>query len=78
MIISNFWYFRDEVDEDANLPTETVNREQFTSDFVLHNTNPPETDMYQSQNMNQPGRSSNLEIIEIITPRHHVDRYHAS
>ena len=36
----------DEVGEDANLPTETVNGKQFTSDFMLLNTNPPETDTY--------------------------------
>ena len=41
----------DEVGEDSNLPTETVNGKQFTSDFVLHNTNPPETATYLSQNM---------------------------
>ena len=44
----------DEVDEDVNLPTETENGEQFTSDFVLHNTNPPETATYLSQNMIKP------------------------
>nr|XP_022306551.1 uncharacterized protein LOC111112950 [Crassostrea virginica] len=44
----------DEVGEDANLPTETVNREQFTSDFVLHNTNPPEAATHQSVNWNNP------------------------
>ena len=44
----------DEVDEDVNLPTETENGEQLTCAFVLHNTNPPETATYLSQNIIKP------------------------
>ena len=52
----------DEVGKDANLPTETVNREQFTSDFVLHNTNPPEAVIHQSVNLNNPMGVSCLHL----------------
>ena len=52
----------DELSEAVNLPTETVNGEQFTSDFVLHNTNPPETATYLSQNMNQPEAATHQSV----------------
>ena len=52
----------DELSEVINLPTETVNGEQFTSDFVLHNTNPAETATYLSQNMNQQEAATHQSV----------------
>ena len=52
----------DELSEAVNLPTETVNGEQFTSDFVLHNTIPPVTATYLSQNMNQPEAATHQSV----------------
>ena len=52
----------DELSEAVNLPAETVNGEQFTSDFVLHKTNPPETTTYLSQNMNQSEAATHQSV----------------